>query len=122
MRYSGHHFSRLMRAGSLHSHPERPAYLKRESRKVALNGEWNGASPILNGVNPEQSDLDRAGDSLGNNSNGGLQGKTGGIKERGLEAAVLTRVYGLHTVVQLHTLNQSGSGGQLLYCTDVFAM
>ena len=52
MRYSGHHFSRLMRAGSLHSHPERPAYLKRESRKVAfkLNGEWNGASPVLHGA------------------------------------------------------------------------
>ena len=47
MRYSGHHFLCLMRAGSLHSHPERPAYFKRESRKVALNGEWNGASPVL---------------------------------------------------------------------------
>ena len=47
MRYSGHHFSRLTRAGSLHSHPERPAYLMRESRKVAfkLNGEWNGVKP-----------------------------------------------------------------------------
>ena len=52
MRYSGHHFSRLTRAGSLHSHPERPAYLMRESRKVAfkLNGEWNGASPVLHGA------------------------------------------------------------------------
>ena len=52
MRYSGHHFSRLTRAGSLHSHPERPAYLKRESQKVAfkLNGEWNGASPVLHGA------------------------------------------------------------------------
>ena len=38
MRYSGHHFSRLMRAGSWHSHPEWPPYLKRESRKVAVNG------------------------------------------------------------------------------------
>ena len=52
MRYSGHHFSRLTRAGSLHSHPERPAYLMRESRKVAfkLNGEWNGVSPVLHGA------------------------------------------------------------------------
>ena len=37
VRYSGHHFSRLMRAGSLHSHPEHPAYLKREDWKAALN-------------------------------------------------------------------------------------
>ena len=52
MRYSGHHFSRLTRAGSWHSHPERPAYLMRESRKVAfkLNGEWNGVSPVLHGA------------------------------------------------------------------------
>ena len=37
VRYSGHHFSRLMRAGSWHSHAEHPAHLKREDWKAALN-------------------------------------------------------------------------------------
>ena len=40
MRYSGHHFSRLTRAGSMHSHLERPAYLKREKPKGNIQVEW----------------------------------------------------------------------------------
>ena len=48
MRYSGHHFSRLTRAGSLHSHPERPAYLMRESWKGS--SEQNGVSLVIRGA------------------------------------------------------------------------
>ena len=48
MRYSGHHFSRLTRAGSLHSHPERPAYLMRESWKGS--SEQNGVSLVVRGA------------------------------------------------------------------------
>ena len=48
MRYSGHHFSRLTRARSLHSHPERPAYLMRESWKGS--SEQNGVSLVIRGA------------------------------------------------------------------------